>query len=145
MKQKLHKIISVFLSLTVLFSSFSYTVNKHVCGGEVLDTAWFVQAESCGMEMGFCENDTQFSSDTEVSSVNTTDCCQDVHVLVKGVDTNQQAQEFAFSFSQFSFIVAYTYSFVLRVPSLDKVAAVLNYEPPLLVRNIQSFFQVFRI
>jgi len=60
MKAFLYKILSFSMALIVLFSSFSFTVNQHICGGEVANTTFFIDADNCGMDMNVCKNDNQY-------------------------------------------------------------------------------------
>jgi hypothetical protein len=143
MKQKLHKITSIFLALIVLFSSFSYTVNKHVCGDRVIDTTLFVSPDSCGMEMGVCDNKTQFSKNE--LSISEEDCCQNISVLVKGNDTNQQAQDYTPSLQQIEFVAVFVYSFILKTQNTTELFSFTLYKSPPVFIDIQSFFQIFRI
>ncbi len=41
---------SLVLAMLVVLSTFSWTINKHVCMGRIVDVALFTQAKSCGME-----------------------------------------------------------------------------------------------
>ena len=38
------------MALLVLVSTVSWTVDKHLCMGRVMDISFFADAESCGME-----------------------------------------------------------------------------------------------
>ena len=52
MKKVLHKIMAFAMTFVVLFSTMSFTVNMHYCGGTLVETALFQKAKGCGMEMG---------------------------------------------------------------------------------------------
>jgi len=141
MKQIFHKIASTFLALIVLFSSFSFMVNKHICGGEVVNTTLFIDADNCGMDMQICENKTLESK----ASIEKEPCCKDISELIQGNDNNQQAQVFHLSISQMEFVKAFVYTFINNLKIATTSVAVYVYKPPLVLRNIQTFFQVFRI
>jgi len=69
------KLLSFLLSLLFLTSPFSYGLNLHYCGEQLVDIAsFFVKAEGCGMEPE--HNDTKESSSFHQSS-----CCDDVVLL----------------------------------------------------------------
>ncbi len=50
MKKIAQKISALSLSLLVLFSTFSFTVDFHYCGDHLMDVAFMSQAEACSME-----------------------------------------------------------------------------------------------
>ncbi len=141
MKQIIHKIVSFSLALIVLFSSFSFTVNKHICGGEVANTTLFVSADNCGMEMQVCDVDTN----EKQTSLDKEPCCDDISEFINGNDTNQQASVFELSITQVEFLTSFVYSFVLNFQENTSLVIFKNYKSPLIYNNIQSLFQVFRI
>ncbi len=49
-KQFVHKIFSMLLALLVLFSTVSFTIEKHFCGDVLVDVSVFAEAQKCGME-----------------------------------------------------------------------------------------------
>ena len=113
MKKIIHKISSLSLALIVLFSSLSFTVNKHYCGGEVVNTTLFINADDCGMNMNICEN--KFQNDKQTTSVEKEPCCKDTTQVVDGNDTNQQAQQMDLDITQVQFVQAFVYSFAYLV------------------------------
>tara|TARA_R110002033_G_scaffold155892_1_gene192145 strand:+ start:131 stop:289 length:159 start_codon:yes stop_codon:yes gene_type:complete len=46
MNNNFYKIASFLMALLVLFSTFSFTVDKHFCGNTLVDTAVFGKGES---------------------------------------------------------------------------------------------------
>ncbi len=142
MKEFLHKIASVSLAFIVLLSSFSFTVNKHICGGKVANTTLFVSADTCGMEMNVCEKD---SSNSKEASIQKEPCCKDISTTLQGQENNQQAQNLEINFSQVLFVRAFVYSFVLNYKNTTSISKFVDYAPPLVHKNIQILFQVFRI
>ena len=143
MKNIIHKISSFSLALIVLFSSLSFTVNKHYCGGEVVNTALLVSADNCGMDMNVCENKLQ--NDKQTTSVEKEPCCKDTTQVVDGNDTNQQAQQMNLGIDQVQFVQVFVYSFILNFQLPTSFSKIIDYSPPLVSNNIQTLFQVFRI
>jgi len=141
MKDLFHKISSIFLALIVLFSSFSFTVNKHICGGEVANTTLFIDADNCGMDMQVCENKLS----NKQTSIDKEPCCKDVSEVIQGNDNNQQAQVFQLNILQMEFVTAFVYTFVNRFFEESTISSYVLYKPPLVTLNIQTLFQVFRI
>ncbi len=140
MKQFLNKIASGFLALIVLLSSFSFTINKHICGGEVANTTLFISADNCGMEMQTCEN----KSSKQVTSFQKEPCCKDISELIQGNDNNQQAKEFQLNIPTLEFLTTFIYTYLNNFKETTSLKYV-TYKPPLVFKNIQSLFQVFRI
>ncbi len=141
MKQFFHKIASITLALIVLLSSFSFTINKHICGGEIANTTLFVSADNCGMEMQVCENDT---SKNDVS-FQKEPCCKDISELIQGNDNNQQAKQFELNLPQMKFLTAFAVTFINKFQEENTISFYSVYEPPSVYKNIQTLFQVFRI
>ena len=69
------RLVSFLLSLLFLTSPFSYGLNLHYCGEQLVDIASvFVKAEGCGME-------PEQKGVTESSSLYQSSCCDDVVLL----------------------------------------------------------------
>ncbi|NDP27253.1 MAG: hypothetical protein GZ087_07490 [Flavobacterium sp.] len=54
MKKIISDIAAFFLAALVLFSSVSFTVERHLCGGHVFSASVFGKAEKCVMEDDYC-------------------------------------------------------------------------------------------
>ena len=50
MNTTLRKISTTLLSLLVLFSSMSFTIDEHYCGTNLMDVSYFGDADNCGSE-----------------------------------------------------------------------------------------------
>ncbi|APU67709.1 hypothetical protein GRFL_0985 [Christiangramia flava JLT2011] len=125
----------MIMALLVLFSTFSFTVDKHYCGSYLVDSAVFSKAVSCGMDMGSSMDD-KMSEDH---------CCSNKKVSVDGQD------ELKLSFDQLQLhqqmiFTAFTYVyFDLFEPKPEQVIPFKDYSPPLLVSDIHIVDQVFLI
>src|SRR5690606_6136528 len=75
MQPVFQKIMSPLMALLVLFSTMSFTVDMHFCGGHLVDKAIFSEVEKCGMEM-----DSKTAEDT----VQKPSCCEDISITVEG-------------------------------------------------------------
>lgn len=124
------------MAFLVLFSTMSFTVEKHFCGSFLVDTAIFSEAETCGMEM----HDT--SSEEGMTEDN---CCKEQKISVEG------QKELKRSFDQLDvdqqlFITSFAYTFVDLFEGLpEQVIPFKHYSPPLLVSDIQLLDQTFLI
>jgi len=70
-KKAFLNITSIFLAVLVLFSTFSFTFEKHLCGGEIADYSFVGNLERCEMPNSNHNN-------TKETSVNKIPCCQDI-------------------------------------------------------------------
>lgn len=139
MKRILTKILSFFLTILVLFSSVSFTVKKHLCGGQVYSESFFGKAEKCGMDDDACElaaNNTSYSKKS---------CCEDKIQFINGsifekVPTlklnNKQQQDLTI------FVLIDT---VLFSQNKNESTHSKNYFPPPNTHNFNILYQVFRI
>ncbi|HEY9185567.1 MAG TPA: hypothetical protein VIM94_09595 [Salegentibacter sp.] len=129
MKKAFQNSGSVLLALMVLFSTLSFTVDKHFCGSFLVDKAIFSEAETCGMEM---EN----SADN---------CCTNEKVVIDGQDELKHSFE-SLDFEQQIFIASFSFSYLNLFETLSKeVIPFKDYSPPLLVTDIHLVDQVFLI
>ena len=134
-KQALHKIFSVVLSLLVLLSTLSFSIDKHFCGNTLIDTAFFKKAKTCGMEI-------DSSQETSLKK----SCCKDVVEIIKGQNELKLTSVDNLKFHQQLFINSFVYSYFDLFESLPKqVIPHKDYSPPNLVADIQVLDQVFII
>lgn len=136
MKSFLKHICSVALAFLVLFSTFSFTINEHVCGGVKMSFAIGVEADNCGMEM---ETNT-----TEETTMQQKSCCDDVSTLIQGQDELPSKQEL--DIATITFLKAFVYSYIFILPATDEEKALYKpYVPPPLIRDIQVLHETYLI
>ena len=120
------------MALLVLFSTVSFTIEKHFCGDVLVDVSMFVQAEKC--EMGALEMLQQKP------------CCKDEIDLVQGQDELKVASFDDLDFDEQQVIAAFICSYLIGFKSLPKETIPhKNYSPPNLIADIQVLDQVFII
>jgi hypothetical protein len=56
----LRKASHIILSFLLLFTTIGFVVSKHYCGGTLISTSLFVEADSCCDSDGCCKNETHF-------------------------------------------------------------------------------------
>lgn len=133
MKKAVQKSLSTILALLVLFSTFSFTVDKHFCGNMLVDKAIFSEAKTCGMEMGSEATNAEDS------------CCTNEKTAVEGQDELKISFN-SLDFDQQLFLSTLTFSYInLFDGSPIQIVPFKNYTPPLLVADIQVLDQVFLI
>ncbi len=116
------------MALLVLASTVSWTVDKHICMGRVMDISLFAHADDCGMDM-----------DMETS------CCDEESFTVQGQDDLKIALE-KFDLGQQVFLVSFvqTYFQLFDLDS-DEPSTFNAYNPPPLIRDVQVLDQIFLI
>lgn len=136
MKKVFQKSGSLAMAFLVLFSTMSFTVEKHFCGQILVDLAVFSEAETCGMEMHIPSSEEKITEDQ---------CCKEEKILVEG----QKELKLSFDqldFPQQVFISSFAISYVNLFEGLpEQVIPFKNYSPPLLVSDIQLLSQTFLI
>jgi len=137
MKKLIHKIMSLSMAIVVLFSTMSFTMDMHFCGGTLMDTAIFQQVKTCGMEM---ENPL-----TEGCSVTKKSCCSDEQVVLDGQDELQLHAE-QITLEQQVFIASFVYSYINLFESVDKKKTAFEaYKPPLVDKEIFKLDETYLI
>jgi len=120
------------MALLVLFSTVSFTIEKHFCGDVLVDVSMFVEADKCAMEA------------LEILQKKT--CCKDEIAIVKGQDELKVSAFEDLDFEQQQFVTVFTYSYINLFESLPKQNVLYkDYSPPNLVYDIQVLDQVFII
>ena len=138
MKKIISNIAVFFLTALLLFSSVSFTVEKHFCGGQIFSESFFGKAEKCGMDDDLCKTENSNPSVSKKS------CCKDEIQFINGsvfekapvikLDNSQQ------KFSVFNLIDADLFSQKENRPTHFK-----KYFPPPNTHNFNILYQVFRI
>lgn len=116
----------------MLFSTVSFTIEKHYCGDTLVDVSLFAEAEKCGME--------------NMEMAQKKPCCKDEVDVVKGQDELKLSSFEELDFEQQHFITAFVYTYINGFESLPKQTIPhKDYSPPNLVADIQVLDQVFII
>lgn len=133
MKQRFYNITSFALALLVLFSTFSFKVEKHFCGEFLIDVAFIGDANDCGMH-------------AEKASPKKKNCCKDEVHYIEGQDELQQKSVDEFDFFQQQFIVSshVSYNNVLSGNKSSKIYF-KDSPPPDTPIDYQVLYQSFLI
>lgn len=133
MKKRFSKIASFLLALLVLFSTFSFTVEKHFCGEFLMDVSFIGHADDCGMDM-------------EKVSAKKKNCCKDEVHQIEGQDELQQTSVDEFNFSKQQFLVSFYISFNdLFTENESKKTYYKDFSPPDIPLDYQVLYQSFLI
>jgi len=138
MKEFSKKIAAILMTLVVIFSTLSFTVHQHYCGGEVFASALFSKADSCSM-------DEKTSSKADCN-IDDKDCCENVIKVYKGQNELESTDVLSLNFNQQLFVTSFIYTYINLFEGLDtNIIPFKNYSPPLLVTDIHIVDQVFLI
>ncbi|TXD53243.1 MULTISPECIES: HYC_CC_PP family protein [unclassified Polaribacter] len=134
MKQFLSKIASITLAFLVLFSTFSFTVDKHYCGDFLIDVSFMGDAGGC---LGAISSE---------NTIQTKKCCKDEVQQFKGQDELRLTSIDKISFEKQQFLTAFIISYQ-NIFSKTQVENInLNdFSPPETHQNYQVIYQSFLI
>ena len=138
MKQMIHKISSLLMAVVVLVSTMSLTMHMHYCGDTLVDTSYFVAAETCGMETPQSENT---SKDCSVAKKN---CCSDKQLTIEGQDELKLNLELQMEQQVFVAVFLTSYTQLFEIPE-EKITSYQDYLPPPLVRKIYQLDEEYLI
>ena len=134
MKHFFLKIASISLAFLVLFSTFSFTVEKHYCGDFLVDVSFTGDAKDCGMQMdGIAETKKK-------------NCCKDEVENIEGQDELQLNSSIKFDFKNQEFLTAFLISYQgVFINKASKKTCYKDFSPPDIPIDYQVLFQTFLI
>lgn len=122
------------MALLLLMSTVSWTVDKHLCMGRVMDVAFFSSAEDCGMESAMV-----VFGDTE------NHCCADESFTLEGQDDLKLTWNDLDLDTQVV-VFAWAQSYLDLFSDLEqRPVANSTYPPPLLVHDFNILYEVYLI
>jgi len=120
------------LTVLVLFSTLSFTIEKHFCGDVLVNISMFSEVDYCGMETP--------------EMLQKKSCCKDEIVFVKGQDELKSSSFEDLDLKQQYFLTLISYSYIDFFEGLQKqIIPHKNYSPPNLISDIPILHQVFII
>lgn len=138
--QKLsHKIIAVLLIPIVLFSTTSFTVEQHICGENICS----ISLES--MNRNSSHQNDSCCLDEDSCCTDEPDCCIDEFEFVEASVVKME-KETELKLNQINFLTSLIFSYQeLLNPSISTSKHFINYESPVIVKDIQVNQQIFLI
>ena len=138
MKKSLLKIASISLAFLVLFSTLSFTVEKHYCGRFLVDVAVFSEAKGCGMEK-------MSHTETGESTLKKMSCCKDEVIVLEGQDELSVSLKLL-DLSQQIFIIPFEFDYIALFSYEEQNEIIFKeYSPPDLVKDIPVLHESFLI
>ncbi|MEH6537870.1 MAG: hypothetical protein V7719_15825 [Psychroserpens sp.] len=136
LKQVLHKLASITIAILLLFSTVSFTVEKHFCGDVLIDVAVFSDVEKCVIE----------AFEIEQEQITKMSCCKVTFDLIEGQDQLTVKTFDDLEFEQQQFMLAFVHAFQDLFEFLpNRIIPHKNYTPPNLITDIHVLDQVFLI
>ena len=110
MKEFIKKISVTILSLIVLMSSMSFTIDKHFCGETLVDVSFFGEAGGCGME--------GMKMNSEVAKVKKKKCCKNVTETIES-STFDKEKIINVKASSIAFAIFFLESYINNYQNVD--------------------------
>lgn len=126
------------MSLVVLFSTMSFTIDMHYCGDTLVETAIFHKVEGCGMEMGSPITNSGCSIEKK-------GCCAEKQINVQGQDELQLTFD-KLTFEKQLFISSLVYTYISLFETVKRETnSLLEYPPPRIVKTIYKLDETYLI
>ena len=122
-----------------MFSSVSFTVEKHLCGGQVYSESIFGKAEKCGINDDDCELEANNPFYSEKS------CCEDEIQFINGSIFEKEPSVKLNNKQQQDFTISVLIDNGLITKEFNESTHFKNYLPPANNNNFNILYQVFRI
>lgn len=134
MKKLFYKISAVALSFIVLFSTMSFTIDKHFCGETLIDVAYFGKADDCGMKMK-----------VDQQKMKKKKCCKNETEVIES-PTFDKEKITTVTPENITFVIYHLYSYIniFQEISIEK-EYYKDFSPPDLERDIQVLYETFLI
>ena len=127
------------LSLIVVFSSMSFTVQKHYCGEVLVGVSYVGKAEVC------CASKDAKQKNKQEGSSNKEDCCNDELELIESL-TFEKEKLTSLSTDDIEFVVYYVFSYIELFQQIDiEKEFYKDFSPPDIVQDIQLLQKIFLI
>lgn len=131
-----HKVFAISLSFLVMISSLSLTIEKHFCGGTLVDVAIFTNAKKCSDDL---------TEVTETGIIKKS-CCKDEIDVIDGLSEITINSFDGLDTIHQQVLIAYSYRYVHLFENLPNLV-ILNkdYLPPKLIKDIHVLDETYLI
>lgn len=129
--------------MLVVFSSLSFSIEKHICEGEIIASFFKKGADLCVMQTPDCHNEITTSCCSE--EIEKSNCCMDTSEFIRGITIEQRAQtEQSISLQPVLFLLSdfFYLNLIIQKPVFSQI---LSFRPVLKSIDIGLLCQVFRI
>lgn len=130
------KIVSMVMALTVVLASFSFSIEQHFCGANLVDVSVVSKVEFC------CKSSEKKDHSLQLAQ---TPCCSNISIVFEGFDNYQNAISTEVSTTPVFVATPSVQIPVAYVFETTRKVSYVNYNPPPLITDIQVRDQVFQI
>jgi hypothetical protein len=131
------KISTTLLSFIVLFSSMSFTIDKHYCGNNLMDVSYFGDADNCGSE--------EVTMNSRTSLIKQNNCCKDETTLLESSIFNKEKFiNLQHIDAEVLFFKANSYLGTYKDIAIE-IEYYTDFSPPDIAQDIQVLHQAFLI
>lgn len=125
--------------MLVMLSSMSFTLNIHLCMGQIESVALFKESKACEManQVAPCAKEKHNWHGHQLSK---NGCCEDHSIFIEGQDEITKTASVAISDLQFVAALYAVVTYLFAQPSVDTVSY-NAYSPPLFERDIPVLIQ----
>ena len=135
MKKFLLKISTSILSLFVIVSSMSFTIDKHYCGDTLIDVSFFGKADTCGM------GEMKMNADSQKMKK----CCKNETEFIASAAFDKE-KIVTFSPKEIRFLVFHVYSYINNYQEFElEKERYRDFSPPDIVQDIYVLHETFLI
>ena len=134
MKSIFTKITSTLLAFLVLFSTLSFTVESHYCGGFLMDISVIGEANDCGMKV------------EQTMAAEKTNCCKDEVIITEGQDELHTASFDTLNFETQQFLTTFYSSYLNLFKEVSSRNVIYKaFHRPVIPISYQIKYQSFLI
>jgi hypothetical protein len=150
---QIQRYIAFLMAFLVFGTSVCFSIDNHICKGEVWSTSYFGKADVCEMMqkqeesevMSCCSGKAKNQqSSNHGSQVKKAPCCSQETYVNNSIDGKIQMDSFDVNFELNTVYFDLAKSFNFSYSSREKVSYITR-PPPDYERDFQSYFQVFII
>ena len=133
MKKRFSQFLAITLSLVVILSSMSFTIDKHYCGEVLVDVSYFGKADGC------CEMSKKPAEEKRKK------CCSNETEFIAST-TFDKEKVLSISPKELQFLVFHVYSYINLYQDVELEKEEYRYfPPPDIVQDIQVLHETFLI
>lgn len=122
----------------MFFSSTSFAIHEHYCGGDLVDSSIVLNAKTCGSEM----EESPLNGGCVIEKNN---CCEDKVILLKGQD-ELKTTAITLHLEQQFFVASFIYTYVNLFDGLEQnIIPFRDYSSPLVVRQLFKLDETYLI
>lgn len=136
MKKRLFQFTAILMSIVVLLSSMSFTIDKHYCGETLVEVSYFGKADSCCSKMKMKKHSQKKKKKK---------CCKNETELIAST-TFDKENVLVIAPKDLQFLVFHIHSYINLFEDAEvEKEFYKDFDPPDLVQDIQVLHETFLI